>query len=248
MVRIQVPVADNAIKSASRRGKKLLSLTILLLSATVSTSQAVELKSVEQRYSYVLGYNFVQQLSTQTVKTDKDALQAAIDDGLEGKKPQMTTEEMASTVAEAKQIMMKVLQGEMVKKHEEGQKFLAKNKKKKGVVELDSGVQYIVKKAGKGKSPGTDATVTVNYRGTLIDGQEFDSTYARKQPATFKLSGVVPGFREAISKMKSGAKWKVFIPSNMGYGMRGAPPIIGSNETLLFEIELISFKKAKAKK
>ncbi len=144
--------------------------------------------------------------------------------------------------------MMKVLQGEMVKKHEEGQKFLAKNKKKKGVVELDSGVQYIVKKAGKGKSPGTDATVTVNYRGTLIDGQEFDSTYARKQPATFKLSGVVPGFREAISKMKSGAKWKVFIPSNMGYGMRGAPPIIGSNETLLFEIELISFKKAKAKK
>ncbi len=98
MVRIQVPVADNAIKSASRRGKKLLSLTILLLSATVSTSQAVELKSVEQRYSYVLGYNFVQQLSTQTVKTDKDALQAAIDDGLEGKKPQMTTEEMASTV------------------------------------------------------------------------------------------------------------------------------------------------------
>ena len=107
---------------------------------------------------------------------------------------------------------------------------------------LPSGLQYLELNAGEGESPGAEAEVTVHYRGTLIDGREFDSSYKRGEPASFGLGGVIPGFRESLMLMKPGAKWQVFVPSELGYGAKGAGTNIGPNQALIFEIELISIK------
>ena len=144
-----------------------------------------------------------------------------------------------------KEVMAK--QAEVAKKNKtEGDAFLAENKKKEGVKTLPSGLQYKVIKAGTGKKPKMNDTVTVNYRGTLIDGTEFDNSYKRGQPATFQVNGVIPGWTEALQLMEQGAKWQLFIPSNLAYGERGAPGgQIGPNATLIFEIELISIQEKK---
>jgi FKBP-type peptidyl-prolyl cis-trans isomerase FklB len=135
----------------------------------------------------------------------------------------------------------------MVKQHadknqKEGEVFLAENKKKKGVVTLPSGLQYRVITAGTGKIPKVTDTVTTHYRGTLIDGTEFDSSYKRGEPASFPVNGVVKGWTEALQLMKVGSKWQLFIPSNLAYGPQGAGQVIGPNATLIFEIELLSIK------
>jgi FKBP-type peptidyl-prolyl cis-trans isomerase len=126
------------------------------------------------------------------------------------------------------------------KNKKDGEDFLAANKKKEGVIALPSGLQYRVLKEGKGKSPKATDSVTVHYRGTLIDGTEFDSSYKRGQPATFPLSRVIRGWIEALQLMKEGTKWELFIPSNLAYGERGAGAIIGSNALLIFEVELLA--------
>ena len=134
-------------------------------------------------------------------------------------------------------------QGEKNKK--EGEIFLETNKKKEGVQTLPSGLQYKVLKAGAGKKPTATDTVTVHYRGTLIDGKEFDSSYRRGKPATFPVNGVIPGWTEALQLMEEGAKWELFIPSNLAYGERSAGGDIGPNATLIFEVELISIEQKK---
>lgn len=126
------------------------------------------------------------------------------------------------------------------KNKRDGEDFLAVNKKKEGVIALPSGLQYRVLKAGKGKSPKATDNVTVHYRGTLIDGTEFDSSYKRGQPATFPVNRVIRGWTEALQLMKEGARWTLYIPSNLAYGERGAGANIGSNATLIFEVELLS--------
>ena len=152
---------------------------------------------------------------------------------------------------------MTAFQKEMMAKHaevmntlgeknkKEGEVFLAENKKKEGVTTLPSGLQYKVIKAGTGKKPKSTDTVTVNYRGTLIDGTEFDSSYRRGEPASFGVSGVIPGWTEAMQLMQEGAKWQVVVPPNLAYGEKGAGPNIGPNATLIFEIELISIQEKK---
>jgi FKBP-type peptidyl-prolyl cis-trans isomerase FklB len=148
---------------------------------------------------------------------------------------------------------MAVFQKEMMAKQQamadknkkEGEAFLAENKKKEGVKTLPSGVQYKVIKAGTGKKPKLTDTVTVHYRGTLIDGTEFDSSYKRGQPASFQVSGVIPGWTEALQLMGEGAKWQLFVPSNLAYGERGTGGPIGPNATLIFEVELISVQEKK---
>ena len=155
----------------------------------------------------------------------------------------MTQEEMRRTLVEMKRKIM-AAQQEMRKKTgekdlAEGKAFLAENAKKEGVVTLPSGLQYKVLKGGEGVSPGAADNVTVHYRGTLIDGTEFDSSYGRGNPATFRVNAVIPGWTEALQKMKAGAMWQLFIPSNLGYGERSSgriPP----NNVLIFEVELIS--------
>jgi len=124
----------------------------------------------------------------------------------------------------------------------DGEKFLAENAKKAGVKVLPSGLQYKVITTGTGKSPKATDTVTTQYKGTLIDGTEFDSSYKRGEPATFPVSGVIPGWTEALQLMKEGAKWQLFLPPNLAYGERGAGRDIGPNSTLIFEVELISVK------
>ncbi len=122
---------------------------------------------------------------------------------------------------------------------ETGADFLANNAKKAGVTVTDSGLQYEVIQSGDGRSPNRTARVTVHYRGTLVDGREFDSSYKRGEPATFPLNRVIAGWTEGLQLMKEGDKWRFFIPSNLGYGQRGTGSMIGPNETLIFEVELI---------
>jgi FKBP-type peptidyl-prolyl cis-trans isomerase FklB len=131
------------------------------------------------------------------------------------------------------------------KNKKEGEAFLSENRKKEGIKALPSGLQYKVVKAGTGKKPKSTDTVTTHYRGTLIDGTEFDSSYRRGQPASFPVSGVIPGWTEALQLMEEGAKWQLFIPPNLAYGERGAGSQIGPNATLIFEIELISIQEKK---
>lgn len=123
-----------------------------------------------------------------------------------------------------------------------GEKFLAENLKKPGIHKLESGLQYKIIHEGKGESPGPTDFVTVNYRGTLINGTEFDSSYARNMPATFAVNAVIPGWTEALQLMKPGAKWTVYIPAHLAYGSRGVGRLIGPNATLIFDIELLSVK------
>jgi FKBP-type peptidyl-prolyl cis-trans isomerase FklB len=124
-----------------------------------------------------------------------------------------------------------------------GVAFLEQNKNKQGVVTLPDGLQYKIIKKGTGPSPTVNDTVTVNYVGTLIDGSEFDNSYKRGQPATFPVSGVIPGWTEALQLMTKGSTWELYIPASLAYGAQGAPPAIGPNETLIFKVELLDVKK-----
>jgi FKBP-type peptidyl-prolyl cis-trans isomerase FklB len=133
------------------------------------------------------------------------------------------------------------------KNRQEGDFFFADNKKKEGVKTLASGLQYKVMSEGNGKSPKAADTITANYRGMFINGIEFDSSYQRGEPATFPVNGVIPGWTEALQLMKEGAKWQLFIPSNLAYGEKGAGKVIGPNAALIFEIELISIKDSENK-
>ena len=219
-------------------------LLVAALAATVSSVQALELDTVEQKFSYTLGLQYAQQLKKQGVEANGAAFGAAIDDLYQGKELRLTQEQMRDAVKTVRDQLQKKKQEEAAAALEAGRQFLAENKKRSGIVTLPSGLQYLVEKQGTGKAPGEKAKVTVHYVGTLIGGKEFDSSFRRKEPATFDLGGVIPGFREAISKMKTGAKWTIFVPPELGYGVKGAGATIGPNETLIFDIELISFEPA----
>jgi FKBP-type peptidyl-prolyl cis-trans isomerase len=223
---------------------RILFLLAVLLSLPFA-AQAVELKTTEQKFGYAVGYNFARQLKAQGVKVDDAALAAAIQDVLQGRSLQMTPEEMKLALAAGREAMEQAAAEEAKRAFEVGDKFLAENKGKEGVVELPSGLQYLVLKKGEGASPTAEDEVTVHYRGTFIDGREFDRSQ-EGNPVTFKVNGVIPGFREALTHMQPGAKWQIFVPSALGYGANGAPPTIGPNETLIFEVELVSVGSAGA--
>lgn len=217
----------------------------ITLALTGSLVSAAELETVEQKFSYAVGITFAQQLKAQQVNVDGTAFAAAIDDVLKGRPLQMTPQQMGEAIEAGKQKLAQEREQRAQKALADGKAFLEENKGKPGVVVLPSGLQYQVITAGTGDKPAEGQSVTVNYRGTLIDGTEFDSSYGRGEPATFELGGVIPGFREGIGQMKTGAKWKLFIPSELGYGERGAGGAIGPNEVLIFEVELLSTQAAK---
>jgi FKBP-type peptidyl-prolyl cis-trans isomerase len=187
------------------------------------------------------------------MKTDLDAevLGAAIQDALSGKESRLSDEEMRAAVASLQERTVTAMQAsrkEQVQKNlAEGEKFLAENKTKEGVKTTASGLQYRVIDEGEGPSPKAGDSVTVHYRGTLVDGTEFDSSYQRGKPATFPLTGVIPGWTEALQLMKKGSKWVLFIPSDLAYGERGAGNRIPPNSTLIFEVELLSMNEAPKK-
>ena len=224
-------------------------LTIILSIGCLFTfsfaDEKVELKDQKDKESYSLGYQFGQSLKTQGIDINLDIYASGIKDSLAGKEPQMNPEEIRVTVMELQKRVMAARQKEFEEQSArnlaDGKAFLAENAKKEGVKTLPSGLQYKVLSEGSGKTPKEEDTVTVNYKGTLIDGTEFDSSYKRGQPATFQVNGVIKGWIEGLQLMKEGAKWQLFVPPELGYGERGRgriPP----NSTLIFEVELISVK------
>jgi FKBP-type peptidyl-prolyl cis-trans isomerase FklB len=211
-------------------------LGILFLVSQVNAEEKLVLKDRKEKVSYIIGMNIGSNFKRQLIDIDPSILAKGIQEALTGAKPLLTEQEIQET--------MVAFQKELMEKHKkQGEDFLAENKKKEGVKTLPSGLQYKVIKAGTGKKPKADDTVTANYRGTLIDGMEFDSSYKHGQPATFRVSGVIPGWSEALQLMEEGAKWQLFIPSNLAYGERGMGGIIGPNATLFFELELVSIKE-----
>ncbi len=226
------------------------SVLLLLLSAlsAIATAAENELKSTEQKFSYTLGFTFGQQMTSQVMEVDKAALIMAIEDVFAKKAPRISKEEMAKSLDVVKERIKQLGEAQANKNLEIGKKFLEENKTKEGVVVLPNGIQYIEMVKGEGKSPSKASNVTVHYVGTHLNGSVFDSSRRHGGPATFNLAQVIPGFRDAISLMQKGSKWQVFIPSEHAYGKAGSPPAINSNETLIFEIELISFNDASSAK
>jgi len=225
--------------------KLIVLLGFLFLVSQVNAQENLVLKSQKDKVSYIIGMDIGNNLKKQSIDIDPNILARGVKDTLSGVKPLLTEKEIQETMATFQKEMM-AKQEEVGKKNKsEGEAFLAENKKKEGVKTLPSGLQYKVSKAGTGKKPKSNDTVTVHYRGTLINGTEFDSSYKRGQTVSFPVSGVIPGWTEALQLMEEGAKWQLFIPSNLAYGEKGAGNVIGPNATLIFEIELISIQEKK---
>ena len=200
-----------------------------------------QLKDQKDKVSYIIGMNLGANLSRQKVDINPDLLAAGIKDAIAGK-PQLTQDQVKEIMTQFEKDMEQKQKTAGEKNKADGAKFLEENKKKEGVKTTASGLQYKALKEGTGSQPkGTDM-VTVNYRGTLIDGTEFDSSYKRGQPATFPLNGVIKGWTEGLQLMKPGSKYQFFVPSNLAYGERSVGPDIAANATLIFEVELLDVK------
>ena len=221
-----------------------------LLAGVAAAQEAPALKDQKEKLSYALGMDLGGQLTRQSVQIDPDLFLQGLKDALSRGKTRLTEAEARAAITElqnelknkqaAAQSVKMAQEGEKIKK--EGEAFLAENKTKDGVVTLPSGLQYKILKEGDGKQPTLDDTVVCNYRGTFIDGTEFDSSYKRNQPATFPVKGVIKGWTEALQLMPVGSKWQLFVPSGLAYGDRGAANVIGPNAVLIFEVELLSIQ------
>lgn len=233
----------------------ILFLTVSLCGAEEpsATTQAEEsaFKTLKEKVSYAIGMAFGRDTKAQGVELDPDVFIKGFKDTVAGAKPAMTDEEAQTTMTAFQAEMMAKKQEEAKKAGEENKKlgdtFLAENKQKEGVKTTASGLQYKIVKEGDGKKPTAQDTVTVNYKGSFVDGKEFDSSYKRNQPAVFPVSGVIPGWTEALQLMKTGSKWEFVIPSNLAYGEAGAGGVIPPNATLVFEVELVSINPPEAK-
>jgi FKBP-type peptidyl-prolyl cis-trans isomerase len=214
------------------------------------SAAAPALKTQKEKFSYALGMNIGTglgaNLKKQSVEVDTNLVSQGLKDTMSGDKTRLTQEEAQAVLKEVetelrKQQQEKTQQAAATNKTE-GEAFLAANKDKEGVVTLPSGLQYKILTAGTGPTPTATDSVVCNYRGTLINGTEFDSSYKRGQPATFGVGQVIKGWTEALQLMPVGSKWQLFIPSSLAYAERGAGAEIGPNATLIFEVELLSIQ------
>ncbi|HXC43193.1 MAG TPA: FKBP-type peptidyl-prolyl cis-trans isomerase [Candidatus Dormibacteraeota bacterium] len=214
--------------------------------AAAKTAAPLVLKTQKDKFSYALGMKMGANLQRQSVPVDATILARGLKDGLAGGKTLLTDAEAQAAITAVQDEMRKQQQekmkqaGEVNKK--EGTDFLAANKGKDGVMTQPSGLQYKILTEGKGPKPTASDSVVCNYRGTLINGTEFDSSYKRGQPATFPVGGVIKGWTEALQLMPVGSKWQLFIPPDLAYGERGAGADIGPDSTLIFEVELLSIE------
>jgi FKBP-type peptidyl-prolyl cis-trans isomerase FklB len=199
------------------------------------------LKDQKDKVSYSIGLNIGANLARQNVEINPDALTAGIKDSIAGK-PQLTQDQIKEVMTAFEKDLQAKQKAAGEKNAAEGAKFLEENKKKEGVKTTASGLQYKVIKEGTGPQPKATDTVTVNYRGTLIGGKEFDSSYKRGQPATFPLGGVIKGWTEGLQLMKPGSKYQLFVPPDLAYGERAVGPDLSPNSTLIFEVELLEIK------
>ena len=224
--------------------KKRITLACALsCMALTAHAEETNLSTEQQKFSYAIGYQMAQQLKSQDIPLDATAVSQAVEDVLAGNELKISMQEMQTAFQNFQQKRAAQLQAIADENLKLGQEFLEKNKSAEGVVVLDSGIQYKVISKGSGQSPAVTDTVSVNYRGTLINGTEFDSSFKHGQPATFGLSQVIKGWQEIIPMMKEGGKWQVFIPSDLAYGPRAMGSSIAPNSTLIFEIELLSIQK-----
>ena len=225
---------------------RLPNIMMMLVFAPITAIAAQGLETLEQKASYGFGVDFAKRLQQQGIDLDIEALNRGIKDQASGNKLAFEEGEMNQFKAEYSQQLRAELQKQQAelaaKNLEAGKKFLAENAKKDGVVTTESGLQYKVIKSGDGPSPKADDTVTTHYRGTLIDGREFDSSYSRGQPASFPVNGVIKGWTEALQLMKVGDKWQLYIPSDLAYGSSQRSELIQPNSTLVFELELLGIK------
>ncbi|MEO8045541.1 MAG: FKBP-type peptidyl-prolyl cis-trans isomerase [Spartobacteria bacterium] len=211
--------------------------------ASFALAADTQLKDQKEKVSYSIGLDIGSTLKRQLIEVNPELLTKGINDGLSGAKPLMNDEETKATMATFQKEMMekqtasKKAAGE--KNAAEGKKFLEENKSKEGVKTTSSGLQYKVLKEGNGPTPKATDTVKVNYRGTTIDGTEFDSSYKRGQPAEFPVNRVIKGWTEALQMMKVGSKYQLYVPADLAYGERGAGSDIGPNAMLMFDVELL---------
>jgi FKBP-type peptidyl-prolyl cis-trans isomerase FklB len=214
------------------------------LALTLHTFSAdANLSTQKQRASYGVGMNVGKRFKHDLLDIDLDAFMRGFKDALSDAKSALTDEELNQAMSTLRKDVEQRATEQAGKNKKEGDDFLAKNKSEKGVQTTTSGLQYIVLKQGDGPTPKATDTVKVHYRGTLINGTEFDSSYKRGEPTTFPVNQVIKGWTEALQKMPVGSKWKLFIPSDLAYGENAQPPI-PPNAVLVFEVELIGIEKS----
>ncbi len=229
----------------------LVGLGLMLVGCNEEKKKPVpKLETLQQKVSYSIGYDVSKNFKENNFVLDFDLLNAGLQDGNSGAAAMLDQEQMAATMDEFQQFMIERQQKKITDQSEKnstaGQEFLAENKTKDGVVTLESGLQYKVLSAGTGNKPTVDDEVQVNYRGTLIDGTQFDSSYDRGEPVAFPVSRVIAGWTEALQLMEVGSKWQLFIPAQLAYGSQAMGNVIEPNSVLIFEVELLKIVGAEA--
>jgi FKBP-type peptidyl-prolyl cis-trans isomerase FklB len=225
----------------------LISISLLILAISHSYAEDTSsLESLKEKESYSIGYQVGLSMKRDGVEVDLDTLIKGLQDAISEKDPLLNNEEMRDLIVarreRVKKAHMQKLLETRAKNAEETQKFLAENSKKNGIMTTESGLQYKILKSGDGISPEPEDTVTVHYKGTFIDGEEFDSSYSRGKPQKFQTNSVIKGWTEALQMMKVGSRWKIFLPPRLAYGTSGHGETIPPNKVLVFEIELISIE------
>lgn len=226
----------------------LIAILVALISGCETDAQDsgdIKFETQKDSISYFIGSDISRSLVDIKEEVDIDLIIQAIRDGFDGKEPILTQNDMMATMQEFSSRMMQKREEkkkvQAIENKEAGVKFLEENKSKEGVIVTASGLQYQILKEGSGAKPTAQDRVSVHYRGTLVDGSEFDSSYKAGKPMTFNVTGVIPGWTEALQLMNTGSKYKVYIPSELAYGEKGSGPI-GPGEVLIFEVELISIE------
>ncbi len=224
-------------------GLAVLVAVLVCTTATAAETKKVDLTTKAAKQGYAIGYQLGSDFKAKSIEVDTQAMAAGVTAAMKATTPEMKPEEIHAVLSDVQKQVDAARREAFMKKAEEnkkdGEKFLAENGKKAGVTTLPSGLQYKIIKKGDGPKPTATSKVTVNYRGTLPDGTEFDNSYKRGQPVTFQVDRVVKGWTEALQLMPTGSKWMLYLPASLAYGERGAPPRIGPNQVLVFEVELL---------
>jgi FKBP-type peptidyl-prolyl cis-trans isomerase FklB len=224
----------------------LAALGVLLLAATAGAGEEPVIKTQKDKVSYELGVDVARDIQRQGIEIDADLVVRGLRDALSGQKLLMSEKELRDTrVAVQYELRQKAIHDKRIAAIDNkaaGDAFLAENRTKEGVITLPSGLQYRILREGQGRKPAESDTVVCSYRGTLIDGTEFDSSNGTGKPVTFQMKAVIKGWREALKLMPIGSKWQLFVPPKLAYGQQGSGRHIGPNATLIFELELLAIR------
>jgi FKBP-type peptidyl-prolyl cis-trans isomerase FklB len=224
----------------------LAALGVLLLAATAGAGEEPVIKTQKDKVSYELGVDVARDIQRQGIEIDADLVVRGLRDALSGQKLLMSEKELRDTrVAVQYELRQKAIHDKRIAAIDNkaaGDAFLAENRTKEGVITLPSGLQYRILREGQGRKPAESDTVVCSYRGTLIDGTEFDSSNGTGKPVTFQMKAVITGWREALKLMPIGSKWQLFVPPKLAYGQQGSGRHIGPNATLIFELELLAIR------